>query len=76
MLKKLTVGYFNYLEHVIYVYPRYSNRLPGVFNTGGTNANNSTNMRKKFESIVDESTGTRRSCLMKKTEKKSHDTVT
>jgi hypothetical protein len=45
-------------------------RLPGVFITGEsiTNTNNFMNIRKNSKSLLDVPTGTRRSCLKKKTE--------
>ncbi len=55
-----------------------SNRLPGVFITGEsiTNMNNSTNIRKNSKSVLGMPIGTRRRCLMEKTEhEKSRDTV-
>ncbi len=53
-------------------------RLPGSEYTREltTNSNNSSNIRKIFESVLGVSNWTRRRCLMKKTRvKKSHDNV-
>jgi hypothetical protein len=59
-------------------YFRDANGLPGVFITGEsiTNTNSSTNIPKNLESFLGMPIGTRRSCLMKKTEvEKYRDTV-
>ncbi len=52
-------------------------RLPGSEFTGEsiTNSNNSSNIRKNSKSCLAVFNGTRRSCLMKKTESKSRDNV-
>jgi hypothetical protein len=51
---------------------RDSNRLPSVFNTWEsiTNTNNSTNIQKNLNSFLGLPIGTRRSCLMKKTQRR------